>query len=316
MGLTAFRMRESIFVFGERVGTKATTAVPDVSTAVANPTAGVVDAATAVGKGTAIVGDGRVTVATLARPVVVQAEIASRRLKSLHYREVALTLSTHRLTAMDAPFTGKMSLVCRHWPHRPTQRDLRPARLLFGPYGPEGDAMAESPGKRQLAQNSTAGYPGTAETSDPVVSEEGSSTNRPAYEAIATKVSSQIAEVESILRARPGQLRSEVPFVFERRKQLLIWQRVSGKWILWVDGSIEDEDSRSLAAMIRASAGFGRTIPGRALTDCSLDEKIAATKAIPSLLDAIDNAESLRVKELMKSSEVLDGALKRLREGK
>lgn len=133
----------------------------------------------------------------------------------------------------------------------------------------------------------------------------------PEYQQLASSLSDRLKALEIKLRNRPGQMQAEVRFGGAERDHRLCWHRHGGEWMLWV----WDVPTEREAVDESDGKGFVTGLNGRPLLNCSLDEKIAATEVIPSLLQSIKDAESGQIARLRSAHHILNLTLREIKAG-
>ncbi len=132
------------------------------------------------------------------------------------------------------------------------------------------------------------------------------------FVSLASKLTDRLVALEQYLASQPATVRAEVVFQGEERFHRLSWTRHSGSWQLWVwDVPTEEEEEHYLDDEGNCATGFN----GRRLTQCSVDVKLAAAEAIPSLLEKIKKGELKIIERLKIVHAKLDELAGNSREG-
>lgn len=132
------------------------------------------------------------------------------------------------------------------------------------------------------------------------------------FVSLASSLSERLVALEEYLALQPATVRARIGFETEERTHQLSWTRHTGSWQLWVwDVPTEEEREEH----VDDEGNYATGINGRSLTQCSVDVKLAAAEAIPSLLEKIKEGELKTIERLKIVHAKLDELANNSREG-
>lgn len=127
---------------------------------------------------------------------------------------------------------------------------------------------------------------------------QGSAVTGSDFDSLATAFSVRLKEIEEKLERDVGKTEAKVEFLHDGTAFYLEWTRAGGAWNLWIAAKNSQKAT--------------------ALSQCSVEAKIAASNALPPLIEKIRLGEAERVQRLREAHAHLDRvtAMINPREGK
>lgn len=154
---------------------------------------------------------------------------------------------------------------------------------------------ASAPSRAALPAQSGATSQGPCPVCDPATE----------FVSLASSLSDRLVALEKYLASRPATVPAGVKFYpySDEYEQLLQWGRFRGTWHLCVD------DVPSPLDLMQSADDDGNAetrTQARLLTQCSVEVKLAAAEAIPSLLQQIKKGELRMIERLKVAHAQLD----------